>query len=331
MTKPIKGVHDSKDLPQYMEKMSAVQRKERTRWLLVEFGYGTRREAHTIDTTRYRENSSLDLLEVSENPNAKVLDLGCGPGNSTEVILEMLPAKTVIGIDPSQDFLDQASKGLKQYVDEGRLHLKKARAENLDDVVGLESIDLVFGMVVWQFFNNTRHALEQVQKVLRPGGKFTTFISSTHYGFELPQSPEGPITYLGSLGQAFIISLESEIYKTLGVMVDCDSRISHQFNTLGTVRDTANAAGLKIVKYEEKDWPYEKAVLETKLRGEPRRIMMHDRRIADLLESGKVSIDQINGIVNKVVDKTLASDEYKAYEGRFTERWGAFVLQKPYY
>lgn len=335
MTKQIIGVHDAKDLSAYLTKVQEVQRAPRALWLLRDFGYGTRKDDLVLDTKRYGERPtdlSAELIRSEENPDACVVDIGCGPGNSTEVILKYLPARRVIGIDPSKEFIDTAKKNLESYISEGRLEFKICKAEELSDHFPRQSVDLAYGMVVWQFFDNVRQALEEIQTVLKPGAKFTTFISSTHYEFELPQSSDGPITYLGEIGQIFLRELKYEFKKQLSINIHTDSRISHQYNNLGTLRELARASGLRLVKYEEKDWPYEKEVLPTKLKGEPRRIMMNDLRIRKFLEAGNITIDEVQKlIVEPVVERIVNSKEYQSYEGRFTERWAACVLQKPYF
>lgn len=54
-----------------------------------------------------------DLLAAVPTANAaRVVDLGCGPGNSTEVLLERYPGAFVCGVDSSVDMLDQARRRL---------------------------------------------------------------------------------------------------------------------------------------------------------------------------------------------------------------------------
>src|SRR5437879_3422616 len=42
----------------------------------------------------------------------RVVDLGCGPGNSTELLFERYPGAEVIGLDSSPDMLRQARERL---------------------------------------------------------------------------------------------------------------------------------------------------------------------------------------------------------------------------
>jgi len=54
-----------------------------------------------------------DLVAAIPNRDARTLiDLGCGPGNSTEVLAAAFPAATVIGIDNSSDMIAAARKRL---------------------------------------------------------------------------------------------------------------------------------------------------------------------------------------------------------------------------
>lgn len=326
------GVHDQRDLPAYRDYVNALQRDARTAWLIRDFGYGTRHEGHHMGPG---SEGTPTLLEILENPDATVVDLGCGPGNSTKVLLETLPAKMVIGVDPSQDFLTAAktSEALASYVASGRVDFRKATAETLTEVVESGTVDMALASVVWLYFTNRRQALTEMRQALRPGGRFIFNISSTHYDFQLPQAPDdhGPVTYEGTIGKYFIGELEKEIEAQWGIpRVQCSPKVSQQYNNLSIVLGLAAGAGLALVKYEEKNWPYEKEVLEGKLRTEPRRIMMADPRIAGKIASGEISADQVQSVVEAALQRTLTSDMYQQHEGRFNERWACFVLQKPY-
>jgi trans-aconitate 2-methyltransferase len=60
-----------------------------------------------------RTRPSRDLLaQVPLDHAERVFDLGCGPGNSTELLIERFPDAKVIGLDSSSDMLRQARERL---------------------------------------------------------------------------------------------------------------------------------------------------------------------------------------------------------------------------
>jgi trans-aconitate 2-methyltransferase len=57
-----------------------------------------------------------DLVAAIPNRDARVVvDLGCGPGNSTEVLAAAFPQAAVSGLDSSADMIEAARKRLPQY------------------------------------------------------------------------------------------------------------------------------------------------------------------------------------------------------------------------
>ncbi|KAE8864793.1 hypothetical protein PTNB73_05681 [Pyrenophora teres f. teres] len=64
-----------------------------------------------------RTRPVYDLLSqvtphLSSSPNPRIYDLGCGPGNSTKVILDAFPTARITGMDSSSDMLKKASGSL---------------------------------------------------------------------------------------------------------------------------------------------------------------------------------------------------------------------------
>jgi trans-aconitate 2-methyltransferase len=60
-----------------------------------------------------RTRAARDLLaRVPPGEYASIVDLGCGPGNSTELLIERFPESEVIGVDRSPDMLRQARQRL---------------------------------------------------------------------------------------------------------------------------------------------------------------------------------------------------------------------------
>ncbi|KAK4872386.1 hypothetical protein RN001_014415 [Aquatica leii] len=131
----------------------------------------------------YVKNSSLAQTDadyilnknsksLQESKNCVVLDIGCGPGNVTyEKILPLLPSTTikVIGVDILSDNIDYARK---HYQTDPRVSFE--HLDILTDAIPNEYVgafDLIISLYCFHFVGNHRKALNNIYKMLKPGGK----------------------------------------------------------------------------------------------------------------------------------------------------------------
>ena len=109
-----------------------------------------------------RTRPARDLLaQVPEGGIRTAYDLGCGPGNSTELIAARFPAASVTGIDSDDDMLAAARDRLPG------IAFEKA---DLADWQPSRPTDLLFANAAFQWLPDHQHILERLMATLDPGG-----------------------------------------------------------------------------------------------------------------------------------------------------------------
>jgi trans-aconitate 2-methyltransferase len=109
-----------------------------------------------------RTRPSRDLLaQVPAVEPERVVDIGCGPGNSTELLAARWPQAEVSGIDTSPDMLDKARKRLPG------LRFDLADAESW---APSQKADVLFANAVFQWLPNHPQVLVRLMEQLAPGG-----------------------------------------------------------------------------------------------------------------------------------------------------------------
>ncbi|MCD8005737.1 MAG: methyltransferase domain-containing protein [Oscillospiraceae bacterium] len=121
-----------------------------------------------------RTQPAIDLAKRVADVNPKtVLDIGCGPGNSTAVLKSIFPNAQITGIDTSQDMIDKAKK---TYPD---IDFRPGDARDIS-----EKYDLLFSNACLQWIPNHKELIPYLMSRLNDGGKLAV---------QIPMNGEEPL------------------------------------------------------------------------------------------------------------------------------------------
>ena len=138
----------------------------------------------------YDENSRLqfkiteNFLTILQNrfnldlpAHAQLLDVGCGTGRNTELLMRMFPRVTIKGIDASREMIDFAN----QLYANSQTDFSLDRAEELK-TVGSESIDALTSFSCLHWVHDLPKAFHAMHRVLKRGGRMALmFAADTGY------------------------------------------------------------------------------------------------------------------------------------------------------
>lgn len=109
-----------------------------------------------------RTQPSTDLIRRIDIDPRSILDVGCGPGNSTEKLSENFPLAGIVGIDSSEDMLRKAKATYPEFT-----FLKCDVPAELDS---LEQFDMIFSNACLHWIPNHRELLPTLMQKLNDGG-----------------------------------------------------------------------------------------------------------------------------------------------------------------
>ena len=128
-------------------------------------------EAYEAYVGRWSRLVARDFIDWLALPaKGRWLDLGCGIGALTQMILARAHPASVIGIDPSDGFIAHASR---QTRDE-RASFQFGKAEALPFMDG--AFDVVVAGLVLNFVPRPEQAIAEMRRVLRPGGTAAVYV-----------------------------------------------------------------------------------------------------------------------------------------------------------
>lgn len=111
-----------------------------------------------------RTQPAIDLANrlIALNPR-KIVDLGCGPGNSTQVLAERFDNAYILGVDNSQNMIETARKNCPAL--DFRLCDIRTELSQLD-----HDFDIVFSNACIQWVPDHPHLIPQMMGLLKEGG-----------------------------------------------------------------------------------------------------------------------------------------------------------------
>lgn len=109
-----------------------------------------------------RIQPSIDLVSrIAINNPKYIVDIGCGPGNSTQILVERWPQARVIGLDNSPSMIEKAQK---DYPNQEWYVLDAGK-----DII-LDTFDVVFSNATIQWIPNHEKLLGKMDVWLKPKG-----------------------------------------------------------------------------------------------------------------------------------------------------------------
>ena len=127
---------------------------------------------HKFQQQRAAPFEDLSAL-VHRRPGLRVVDLGCGTGELTRRLADMLPESDVVGIDSSAEMLAEAA----QYAGPGLRFEQRA----IEDVGG--SWDLIFSHAALQWLDDHERLIPALFGMLTPGGQLAVQMPSNHHHY----------------------------------------------------------------------------------------------------------------------------------------------------
>ena len=101
---------------------------------------------------------------------ADALEVGCGNGAATKLIMQHVKPATLVGVDPCSLFVNMASEAFK---DEPRVSFALGDAASTGQPDA--SFDLVIAHTVYSHLVDPTSALTEAWRVLKPGGQLVIF------------------------------------------------------------------------------------------------------------------------------------------------------------
>lgn len=106
-----------------------MAKKKKSKDIIYLHGYSKEEQERLYYQARLLENDVFRGVDFSKCK--KIIEVGCGVGAQTEILLERFPHLEILGVDLSQAQINVAEKRLKKYIDKGQVRLLCMNAEKI--------------------------------------------------------------------------------------------------------------------------------------------------------------------------------------------------------
>jgi ubiquinone/menaquinone biosynthesis C-methylase UbiE len=133
---------------------------------------------------------TLDMLHLEEG--ASLLEIGFGSGAHFGEVLNLAEGIELVGLDHSPEMVDKAKTNHQAAIEAGQLSLYQGSSDQMP--FPNASFDTIYCNMVIFFWDEPERHLQEVQRVLKPGGLFYSGLRSkesmqqlpfTEYGFSI--------------------------------------------------------------------------------------------------------------------------------------------------
>jgi SAM-dependent methyltransferase len=128
-------------------------------------------EAYEAYVGRWSRLVARDFIAWLALPAQKQwLDVGCGTGALSQTILACADPASVVGVDPSDGFLERA----REQTQDARANFQSGKAEALP--LADANVDVAVSGLVLNFIPDPGKAVAEIRRALRPGGTAAVYV-----------------------------------------------------------------------------------------------------------------------------------------------------------